>query len=165
MSGQQRGAPTSEQVDLVTLTRETIADFNAVVGEHTGIRLAALEHLTVQVDREAMRQILMNLLDNAWKYGGAPPEILVAISSSAAEISIVIADRGPGIPPAERSRIWEPYVRLDRERSSSIAGTGIGLAVVRDLVHSCGGRCWVEENPGGGARFIVALPGPPHSVE
>jgi len=141
------------------LTRETIADFNAVVGEPAGIRLDGPEHLAVQIDREAIRQILMNLLDNAWKYGGQPPEILVTIASTAAAVSIVVADRGPGIPSPERSRIWEPYVRLDRERSSSTAGTGIGLAVVRDLVHGCGGRCWVEANPGGGARFMLALPG------
>ena len=68
-------------------------------------------------------------------------------------------DQGPGIPPRERRRVFRRYQRLERERARAIAGTGIGLAVVRDLVERHGGRVWVEDAPRGGARFVVELAG------
>ena len=69
-----------------------------------------------------------------------------------------MADEGPGIPRDDRERIWGGYYRLNRERKSAIAGTGIGLAAVRELATLHGGRTWVESNNGGGARFVVEFP-------
>ena len=71
---------------------------------------------------------------------------------------IAVEDEGPGISVADRERIWSPYVRLRRERSASQEGSGIGLAVVRELTLLHGGTSWVEESSGGGARFVVELP-------
>ncbi len=73
-------------------------------------------------------------------------------------MKISISDQGPGIPRIDRERIWSGYYRLDRERGSAIAGTGIGLAVVRELVARHGGKAWVEEGCDGGARFVVEFP-------
>jgi signal transduction histidine kinase len=69
-----------------------------------------------------------------------------------------VEDEGPGIPAADRERIWERFFRLPRDRSSSVAGTGIGLAVVRDLVRLQGASVRVESGAAGGARFVVELP-------
>jgi signal transduction histidine kinase len=70
---------------------------------------------------------------------------------------IEVIDEGAGIPAEERERIWEPYHRLERD-AKSVAGSGIGLAVARELVELHGGRAWVEDARPRGARFIVALP-------
>jgi signal transduction histidine kinase len=71
---------------------------------------------------------------------------------------LYVEDEGPGVPPTDRKRIFQRFQRLDRDRQSSIAGTGIGLSVVRDLVTRHGGTCSVTRGERGGARFIVELP-------
>ena len=69
-----------------------------------------------------------------------------------------IDDEGPGVPEADRRRIFERFQRLERDRQSATAGTGIGLSVVKDLVDRHGGRCWVTAGERGGAKFIMELP-------
>jgi signal transduction histidine kinase len=105
-----------------------------------------------------MRQALLNVLDNAWKYGGAANPIHISITMEDSNACIRVIDSGPGVPERDRARIWEPYVRLDRDRRSSVAGTGIGLAVVREIVHRHRGTTWVETAGSGGAVFVLALP-------
>ncbi len=73
-------------------------------------------------------------------------------------IRLVVEDEGEGIPEAQREEVFSPYARLERHRASGIAGSGIGLAVVRELARRQGGRVWVEEAFGGGAGFVVELP-------
>jgi signal transduction histidine kinase len=71
---------------------------------------------------------------------------------------IFVEDEGPGIPHDDRQRVWEPYVRLNRQAESATGGSGIGLSVVRELVSLHGGRTRAEGAPGGGARLIIELP-------
>ncbi|MGH7537617.1 MAG: ATP-binding protein, partial [Gemmatimonadales bacterium] len=73
-------------------------------------------------------------------------------------VCVWVEDQGPGIPATERERIWEQFWRLERDRGSAIAGTGIGLSVVRELAALHGGRATVEAAPGGGSRFVIDLP-------
>jgi signal transduction histidine kinase len=113
--------------------------------------------LVASVDRSALHQILLNLLDNAVKYGPAGQTITVRARAAADRLLIEVIDEGAGIPAEERERIWEPYHRLERD-AKSVAGSGIGLAVARELVDLHGGRAWVEDARPRGARFIVALP-------
>ena len=112
------------------------------------------------IDDDALRQILLNLLDNAIKYGPAKQRVQVTLTRLAGRVQISVSDQGPGIPRSDRERIWAGYYRLDRERRSAKAGTGIGLAVVRELVARHGGRTWVEDGCDGGARFVIELPAP-----
>jgi signal transduction histidine kinase len=113
---------------------------------------------TAMVDEDAVRQIVLNLLDNAVKYGPEGQTIRVDVQRVDDRVRIAVEDEGPGIPPRQRQRIWRRYVRLARERSRAIAGAGIGLAVVRELAQLHGGRAWCEAGTRGGARFIVELP-------
>jgi len=113
----------------------------------------------VMLDRDALRQILLNLLDNAVKYGPAGQTITVGSEITGDRARMWVEDQGPGIPHEERQRVWEPYVRLNRDAEASTGGSGIGLSVVRELVSLHGGRTRVETAPGGrGARIVVELP-------
>jgi signal transduction histidine kinase len=103
--------------------------------------------------------VLLNLLDNAAKYGPRGGVVQVGMAVVGFSLRIWIKDSGPGVPREDRARIWEPYRRLDREADASVGGSGIGLAVVKDVVGLHGGRAWVEDAPGGGARFVVEIPG------
>ena len=111
------------------------------------------------VDPGAFRQIVLNLLDNAVKYGPAGQTITVTLARSHQRARLMVDDEGPGVAPRDRVRIWEAFFRLESAITSAVAGSGIGLSVVAELVALHDGRAWVEDVPHGrGARFIVELP-------
>ena len=153
-----------EAVALAALTREIIVDFAPLAWAK---QVTVCEHLDDEayalIDRSAYRQILLNLLDNAVKYGPAGQTIAVALERdvAGANVRLSVDDEGPGVPAPDRERIWAPFVRLDSARRGPM-GTGIGLAVVRDLALRHGGRARVDEGVGRGARFVVTLPATPH---
>jgi len=156
----------SDQRELYLVNSHLAPLIESVVNEFQSLTEAA--GATVQmkldpdavapVDNDALRQILLNLLDNAIKYGPSSQCVQAALTEHPNAVRISVSDQGPGIPRVDRERIWGGYYRLDRERRSAIAGTGIGLAVVRELVARHGGKTWVEENCDGGARFVVEFP-------
>ncbi|MGH8186387.1 MAG: sensor histidine kinase, partial [Steroidobacteraceae bacterium] len=125
--------PHPEPVDAVALLDEIVREFATSVDAREAITVVAPRTLQARLDPAAFRQVLMNLLDNAWKYGGSPQALRAELWSTETGISVAVEDNGPGVPEQDRDNIWEPYVRLERDRRSSVAGTGIGLAVVRDL--------------------------------
>ncbi len=110
------------------------------------------------VDADAIRQVLLNLLDNAIKYGPQGQTVKVELYQMSNKACIAVSDQGPGVPESERERIWGGYYRLERERDSAIAGTGIGLAVVGELIEKHDGTVRVEDRDPGGARFVIELP-------
>jgi len=119
------------------------------------------------VDEAGFRRLLLNLLDNAVKYGPEQAEVTVRLAQTAEDVELAVEDRGPGIPERERESIFDPFQRLDRDRPSGSPGTGLGLALVRELAVRHGGACRIEDRAGGGARFVVTLPrvegrGDPH---
>ncbi|HJQ67301.1 MAG TPA: HAMP domain-containing sensor histidine kinase, partial [Gemmatimonadales bacterium] len=124
------------------------------------VRLAThlSDGLVARVDEGALRQMLLNLLDNAVKYGPDGQTVTVGTNPAGDRVQLWVQDQGPGIPPEGRDRVWDQFWRLDRDRGSAIAGTGIGLSVVRELAALHRGRVWVEMAPGGGARFVIELP-------
>jgi signal transduction histidine kinase len=121
--------------------------------------------IRADVDRGAFRQVLLNLLDNAVKYGPAGQTVEVGLSIDGDTARVWVQDAGPGIPPKERERIFRPFARLGRDAESAVAGSGIGLAVVAQLAALHGGRVRVDEAPGGGARFTLELPARSESAE
>jgi signal transduction histidine kinase len=148
-----------ERRELAPIVREVLEQFQPIVAG-TGVRLLPQldEELRAPVDVDALRQVLLNLLDNAVKYGPRTQEVLVGLERSPGGLRLSVDDQGPGIPAAERERVFTRFHRLERDRQSAVAGTGIGLAVVRDLVERHRGRCFVEPGSRGGARFVVELP-------
>ena len=114
--------------------------------------------VSARVDGEAFRRVLLNLLDNAVRYGPAGQTVRVALSRAGAWARLAVEDEGGGVPPADRERVWRPFVRLPRDVAEASAGSGIGLTIVRELAELHGGRARVESAAGGGARFVVELP-------
>jgi signal transduction histidine kinase len=112
---------------------------------------------TLPMRPEALRHVLLNLLDNAVKYGPNGQTVHVALRQRDGEVVLSVADEGPGVPVREREQIWSPFARGAAARAKG--GSGIGLTIVREVVEQHGGRCWVEPaTAGGGARFVVTLP-------
>jgi signal transduction histidine kinase len=152
--------PAPEQIALGALTREILLSFAPLAWSAQVKLREEVGDATAIVDAAAFRQILLNLLDNAVKYGPAGQTVLVGLERQLDTVRLTVEDEGPGVAPADRQRIWAPFVRLPSPRNR-VAGSGIGLAVVNDLVAQHGGRTWVEEGArggGGGARFVVELP-------
>ena len=161
-SGQNGGEPSLSvsQAPLAPTVTRVVDEFR-LLADAAGntIELDLDSDADAAFDDDALRRILLNLLDNAVKYGPEGQTIRVALQSAANGARLSVADQGPGVPAPEREKIWDGYYRLERERDSAIAGTGIGLAVVHDLVTRLGGKAWVERGDDAGAVFIVKLPG------
>jgi signal transduction histidine kinase len=103
--------------------------------------------------------MMTNLLDNALKYGPEGQTVTVGAKVVGNHVHIRVDDEGPGIGRSDRSRVFEPYRRLDRDVEGQVRGSGLGLAVVAELAERYEGRARVVDSPSGGARFIVELPG------
>jgi signal transduction histidine kinase len=156
----QHGKLAPVSTDIAAEIAEIVSGFEPLA-QSQGVRITTqLEQgIVADVDRGALRQVLLNLLDNAVRYG--PPRGTVTITTSrAGEMwTLEVADEGPGVPVGERERIFSAYYRMKRDAGGAVGGTGIGLAVVRRLVEEHGGRVHVASANGGtGARFVVSLP-------
>jgi signal transduction histidine kinase len=115
--------------------------------------------LIAQLHRESFRQVILNLLDNAVKYGPRGQTVLVSTGIVDGCIRICVDDEGPGVEPRERETIFEPFRRGAKAVGGVAVGSGIGLSVVRELVEWHDGRVHVESGARGGARFVLTLPG------
>lgn len=153
------GSLSKQERELAPLIQEIVEDFESVVPNgHTRFDCRVAFGLTAEIDADAFRQIVINLLDNAVKYGRKFQQVIVGLEARNGMACFSVDDEGPGVPTAERKRIFERFQRLERDRQSATAGTGIGLSVVKDLVERHGGRCWVTAGDRGGAKFVVELP-------
>ncbi len=147
-----------EPVDLSLAVQEIVDDWRPLAqAADVTVRTELAGDVHAVADRRALRQMVLNLLDNAVKYGPVGQVVTVGTSSAGARVRIWVDDQGPGVPARERERVWNPFYRLDRDARSSVAGSGIGLFVVRELAQLHGGSAWVEDAPSGGARFVVEL--------
>lgn len=145
---------------LLPIVAETADLFAPLAHAHEArVVVEGGEGIVARVDRGAVQQILINLLDNAVKYGPPGQTVRIRTAGANGRVRLAVEDEGPGIPRQERERIWRRFWRMDRARSSAVAGTGIGLAVVRELTELHGGRVWVESRAPRGSRFMVELPG------
>jgi signal transduction histidine kinase len=114
----------------------------------------------VVADRARLEQVLLNLLSNANRHTPPRGEVVArARQTEQRRLRIEVEDSGAGVPPEERERIFDPYYRVE-QRDQPVHGSGLGLAVARQLVELQHGRIWVEGREGGGSRFCVELPLP-----
>ena len=149
-----------EEIDLQAAAEELSEAFGPQAdARQARIEMAVPAGLVVSAGRGGLYRILANLLDNALKYGPAGQTVVLRARVAADGVRISVEDQGPGVPPRDRDRVWDPYRRLDRDVSGEVQGSGIGLAVVSQLCTAYGGRAWVEAGENGGAQFTVELPG------
>jgi two-component system phosphate regulon sensor histidine kinase PhoR len=114
--------------------------------------------LSVRADADRLRQVFLNLLDNAIKYTQAGGQICIRARPTNGEVEVCVADNGPGIAPEHLPRVFERFYRVDKARSRELGGTGLGLSIVKHIVQAHGGRVWAESEPGNGSRFYFTLP-------
>jgi two-component system sensor histidine kinase KdpD len=110
----------------------------------------------VPLDSLLMEQVFVNLLENAAKYAPPGSEIEVSAASDDREVTVEVADRGPGITPGDEHRIFDKFYR--GTQAGSTAGVGLGLTICRAVIEAHGGRIWVQNRDGGGAAFRFTLP-------
>ncbi|MBS0661432.1 MAG: response regulator [Verrucomicrobia bacterium] len=147
-----------EPTDLARLTADVASSFRAAV-ERAGLELVVdcPDLRPVRVDREMWEKIVLNLLSNALKFTFAG-RIEVRLRREGEMVVLRVADTGVGIPAEHRKRVFERFHRIPEQRGRTHEGTGIGLALVAELVALHGGRTWLESEEGVGSRFYVALP-------
>ena len=138
--------------EVVTVVQET-----GPVNGHDFVVDLPSERLDAAADRDKLRQILANLVDNAVKFSPDGGTVTVTARRKTGAIEVRVVDRGPGIPAAERARIFRKFYRGDpaRDRPGS---TGLGLFIAEGLVRAMGGRIWVDSEEGEGSSFAFELP-------
>lgn len=151
--------PALATVDLEDLFAEVSESVDLAL-EDAGQRLEARapHGLAVLGDRQLLRQALTNLIDNARKYGGPTQTIQLGADEGPKDsVHLYVENDGPGIPPAQRAQLFEPYERLPRDQMSERTGSGLGLAVVAQITRACGGKVWLEDGRPQGTRVVLAL--------
>ncbi|MEM1254802.1 MAG: HAMP domain-containing sensor histidine kinase [Cyanobacteria bacterium P01_H01_bin.21] len=114
--------------------------------------------IDARADRNRLKQVLINLIDNAIKYSDDKTVVSVRLKQEGEWASIQVCDRGRGIPTTDLSQIFEPFYRVDEDRSRLTGGTGLGLSIVKTLVEGMRGKIKVQSKPGEGSIFTVSLP-------
>jgi len=128
----------------------------AAAGNGDRIRRGRVADVDCGADPDHLHRILFNLVDNALKYSSGEVEVIAHVAPRRT-VRFLVDDAGDGIPPADRERIFERFVRLDPAMERNRGGTGLGLYICRALAEGMGGRLWVETSPRGGARFVLEL--------
>ncbi len=147
-------------VDLLDMATDLCEEFTGrFAGQSVSVSVTG-SHVLAWADPARVQQILSNLMDNACKYGGAESEVLVDVSAERNEAIVRVSDEGEGIPPAEAERIFNRFYRVDRSRSQSVPGIGLGLAIAKHLVAAHGGtiRAFNRPDRDKGATFEFRLP-------
>jgi signal transduction histidine kinase len=124
----------------------------------TGVRLdlSGVSGGRVWGNLDELTSVVRNLLDNAARY--AESTVSVGVRENGPWVVVTVADDGPGVPPADRERVFERFARLQEGRERDRGGTGLGLALSQRVAQAHGGRIHVEDAPSGGACFVVSLP-------
>ncbi len=149
-----------EPVDVGGLVRTTVAEFQerAAADGYTIELAGATDEVSARADREALTRALWNLLDNAVKYSPDSRTIRVEVTRRPDRVGISVRDHGLGIPLDEQRTIFDRFVRGTESKARRIRGTGIGLAMVRQIVRAHGGEIAVTSAPGQGSVFTILLP-------
>jgi len=147
-------------VDVAEAARGAVSGLAALIVERNarvGVD-ATDEPLKVNGDMSHLMRAISNLLGNALKYGGDAPQVSIRVQRAAEGVKVSVADQGPGLAPSEISHLFEPFYRGQRASEAQIPGSGLGLALVKRIVESHGGRVSAGNGAQGGALFIIELP-------
>jgi signal transduction histidine kinase len=150
-------ATPAPRIDVSDEVRRVVAEFAPLAAaRHAAVEVETTPAPPIRVRPESLRHIVLNLLDNAVKYGPTDQTVRVSVARENGSVAIAVSDEGPGIPESERERIWRPFAR--GAAAADKGGSGIGLTIVRQVAEARGGTVRVESTASGGARFVVSLP-------
>jgi signal transduction histidine kinase len=145
--------------DVPSLCRAVVESAQLRVGDRNLIMLQAPGKMaSLHADSALVRQILVNLVDNAIKYSTRGDRIEVLVSDETTQVRVAVVDEGIGIPPSEQERIFEKFYRVDPEMATGIGGSGLGLYISREIAQQMGGSLTMRSAPGRGSTFILQLP-------
>ena len=156
-----------EQVAVMQAVKDVLEQFDPRTASNYTVHVQIAKTVHVEADAQQLRQVLRNLLSNAFKY--APPQTEIVISTGcdkqehsakARLVTICVKDQGPGIISSDIDLLFKKFTRLERDLSGSVRGTGLGLYISKQLVEAMGGSIWVESSgiPGEGSNFCFTLP-------
>lgn len=140
-----------QPIDLVALLESLVDDY----ADHAAVTLQAPDALRFAARPKALKRALVNLIENALKYGGRAD---ITLARSEQGVEVIVQDSGPGLPEAELEKVFEPFYRLESSRSRDTGGSGLGLAIVRQIAHSHGGDVVLRNLQQGGLRAELRLP-------
>jgi two-component system phosphate regulon sensor histidine kinase PhoR len=146
------------ECDLRELAEGVLSAARMSAPDSVELQLEASNGLTLQCDEDKLRQVLVNLVENAVKYSPDGGTVTVALGAANGRARIEVRDRGLGIPETDHARVFEKFTRLDPGLSRGVGGTGLGLYIARELVERMGGEIAVDSAPGDGSTFVVELP-------
>ncbi|MGL4913738.1 MAG: sensor histidine kinase, partial [Romboutsia sp.] len=138
-----------------------IYDLTSYISKSKNINLTyefSDKNIRVLSNRDYIKQVFLNLIDNAIKYTPENKDVHIKVSLQNNKILISVKDTGVGIPEEDIERIFERFYRVDKARSRDVGGTGLGLAITKHIVKSLGGSIDVKSELGKGSEFIVAVP-------
>jgi two-component system phosphate regulon sensor histidine kinase PhoR len=143
--------------ELSGLCEGVIESALARASNATTVTLDAPSHIALRCDESLLRQVLVNLIDNAIKYSRDGDHVDVRLREELGQVRIEVRDHGPGIPAAEHERIFDKFYRLDAAMNGGVGGSGLGLYISRAIITEMGGSLAVRSTPGGGSTFTVTL--------
>jgi signal transduction histidine kinase len=153
-----RQAYTFAPTDIVFLLCDTLSVFSHSNGQHS-FRIETSEALpAVWADADRLRQVLTNLLSNAVKFSPQGGEVRVGARREDEQVVVWVADQGVGIPPESLDKLFTKFYRVDNHETQQVGGTGLGLALVKEIVESHKGRVWVDSAVSGGSTFSFSIP-------
>ena len=157
------GKRAHSSVDLLALASETIEQMNLMaVEKQISLEGPAGPPVLVAGDRDRLKQVLVNLVDNAIKYTQVGGQVRVLVGTEGDNAFITVEDTGIGIDPDHQNRVFERFYRVSPDRGES--GAGLGLAIVRSIIHAHGGNVGLRSRPGLGSVFRMELPLPPANL-
>ncbi len=147
------------EIDLPRILRNILANFDAkAASAGVEIRLGGLPEATVRADADAVRQVVVNLVDNALKYAACGKRIDVTVGAEKGAAFVDVADFGPGIPAGDARKVFRRFFRGSNSLAAGIGGAGLGLDIASGLMRGMGGSLAYRPNPAGGSVFRAAFP-------
>ena len=148
-----------ETLSLRALIESVLRDYDVTIASkklHLGVYLSGT--LTIRGDRDKLRRLLVNVVDNAIRYNGGAGEIRIEAAKKAGMIAISVFNTGVGVPHEALERVFDPFYRVEQSRSNRYGGTGLGLSIARQIVRLHRGRIIMESESGAGVRIRITLP-------